>query len=175
MDKDRVAGALEEIAVLLEVQGENPFKSRAYANAARALRAEARDLDDLVREGGLLGMPGIGPTPTEKITTLARTGRLPYLDLEEVLRVAAGEAVCVELNANPHRLDLDTEACGRARALGARLAIDPDSHEAQGLADARFGVAVARQAGLSVDGILNTLPADRLETEFRARRDRARA
>jgi DNA polymerase (family 10) len=103
------------------------------------------------------------------------TGRLllarePYaVDLEEIVRIAAGEGVYMELNANPHRLDLDTEACRRARAQGARFAIDPDAHDEEGLRDARFGVAVARRAGLSAADVLNTLPADRLGAALRAR------
>ncbi|MFQ5877522.1 MAG: DNA polymerase/3'-5' exonuclease PolX [Acidobacteriota bacterium] len=115
---------------------------------------------------------------TRRITTALRnpratilghpTGRLLLardaydVDLEEVLRVAAAEGVYLELNAHPRRLDLDSAACRRARSLGARFAIDPDAHDAAGLTDTRFGVAVARRAGLEAADILNTLPAARL-------------
>jgi len=93
------------------------------------------------------------------------TGRLllarePYaVRLEEVLRAAARLGVHVELNANPHRLDLDTAAARLARSLGVRLAIDPDAHDEAGLTDVRFGLGVARRAGLTADRILNTVPA----------------
>ncbi|MGH7407875.1 MAG: hypothetical protein ACREKF_07710, partial [Candidatus Methylomirabilales bacterium] len=43
MDKKHVAAVLEEIAALLELQGENPFKSRAYLTAARAIEAAERE------------------------------------------------------------------------------------------------------------------------------------
>jgi DNA polymerase (family 10) len=85
------------------------------------------------------------------------------VDLEEVMRAAAGEGVYLELNANPRRLDLDSEACRRARSLGAHFAIDPDAHDRDGLDDVRYGVAVARRAGLEATDILNTLPPARLE------------
>ncbi len=97
------------------------------------------------------------------------TGRLllarePYaVDLEEILKVAAGEGVTVELNANPHRLDLDAVACRRARELGARVAIDPDAHDKAGLSDVRYGVGIARRAGLEAGDILNTVPASGLD------------
>jgi DNA polymerase (family 10) len=97
------------------------------------------------------------------------TGRLllrrePYaVDLREVLEAAARAGVCVELNANPHRLDLDTAACRLARSLGVRLAIGPDAHDEGGLEDVRYGVGIARRAGLRATDILNTLPADRLD------------
>ena len=78
MDNGKVADVLEEIASLLEIQGENPFKSRAYLNAARTLRGLEDKVDDLVREGRLAGLKGIGEALTEKITTLVRTGALPY-------------------------------------------------------------------------------------------------
>ena len=97
------------------------------------------------------------------------TGRLllrrePYaVDLRAVLEAAARQGVYVELNASPHRLDLDTAACRLARSLGARLSIDPDAHDAQGLEDVRYGVGIARRAGLRASDVLNTLPADRLD------------
>lgn len=103
------------------------------------------------------------------------TGRLllarePYaVDLESVLRAAADAGVAVELNAHPQRLDLDSAACGMARGLGARVAIDPDAHDAEGLTHARYGVGVARRAGLGPAGVLNTVPADRIDAALKRR------
>lgn len=103
------------------------------------------------------------------------TGRLllarePYdVDLDEVMRTAAGEGVYLELNANPRRLDLDADACRRGRAAGACFAIDPDAHDAAGLEHLRYGLAVARRAGLQPDDILNTLPAERVEEALKRR------
>ncbi len=78
LERSRVAEILEEIGLLLELAGENPFKSRAYQNAARAVRGLDRDLEQLVRSGELKKIKGIGPAIAEKIATLVREGRLQY-------------------------------------------------------------------------------------------------
>ena len=51
MDKDQVAGTLAEIGVLLELKGENPFKTRAYASAARTIEGLTEPIATLVAEG----------------------------------------------------------------------------------------------------------------------------
>ena len=76
MDKHLVAHTLEEIAVLLELKGENPFKVRAYANAARAVESLSEDLGALVTAGTVTGVQGIGTSIAECITELWKTGRL---------------------------------------------------------------------------------------------------
>lgn len=80
MEKSDVIATLEEIAVLLELAGENPFKARAYHNAARVLEAQSEDVDELVYGGTLGELPGIGEILTKKITQLVTTGRMPYYD-----------------------------------------------------------------------------------------------
>ena len=55
MDKEAVIEALEEIAVLLELKGENPFKTRAYVNAGRTLERWDGDLKQWVDEERLGG------------------------------------------------------------------------------------------------------------------------
>ena len=80
MTKDEAAAALREIGTILELQGENPFKCRAYHAAARTLETAPADLGDLVRSGKLGDLPGIGKALGEKITTLVTTGKLPYLE-----------------------------------------------------------------------------------------------
>lgn len=79
-DRNAVADALEEIGLLLELLGENPFKTRAYGNAARIVRGLDRDLGEVVARGELGTIKGIGPALVDKITTLVTTGRLPYLE-----------------------------------------------------------------------------------------------
>jgi len=79
MDKHQVAEILDEIAVLLELQDENPFKVRAYHNAARAIEGLA-DLESLVEEKRLEEVPGIGAHIAEKIMLLVKKGRLPYYE-----------------------------------------------------------------------------------------------
>jgi DNA polymerase (family X) len=80
MDKDEVAAILAEIGVLLELKGENPFKTRAYANAARALETLRQSLDQMVAERRLDEIKGVGEALQSKITELVTTGRLPYYD-----------------------------------------------------------------------------------------------
>ena len=58
MDKDQVAEILSEIGLLLELKGENPFKTRAYANAARALEALREPLDQVIAGERLSAIKG---------------------------------------------------------------------------------------------------------------------
>ncbi|MEI7706181.1 MAG: helix-hairpin-helix domain-containing protein, partial [Deltaproteobacteria bacterium] len=80
VDKVAVARALRELGMLLEVQGENPFKVRAYENGARALEELPGGLDEVIAAGTLTEIPGIGKALAAKIEELARTGRLELLD-----------------------------------------------------------------------------------------------
>jgi len=80
MDKEKVAEILVEIGILLELKGENPFKTRAYSNAARALDGLAEPLEKLVAEQRLGDIPGIGEAIEKKITELVTTGRLKYYE-----------------------------------------------------------------------------------------------
>ena len=80
MDKDKVAEVLVEIGVLLELKGENPFKTRAYAGAARTLEGLAEPLGRLVAEKRLGEIKGIGEALEQKITELVETGRLKYYE-----------------------------------------------------------------------------------------------
>lgn len=80
MDRDQVAAILAEIGTLLELQGENAFRSNAYHNAARAVLQLEEDLADLVRTDRLVTVPGIGATLRDKITALVTTGELPFYE-----------------------------------------------------------------------------------------------
>jgi DNA polymerase (family 10) len=80
MDKEQVAAALTEMGTLLEIQGENSFRSNAYHNGALAISQYEGDLGELVRNGMLGTLRGIGETLQQKITTLVTTGSLPFLD-----------------------------------------------------------------------------------------------
>jgi DNA polymerase (family 10) len=80
MDKDKVADILIEIGVLLELKGENPFKTRAYANAARTLEGLSEPLATLVAEKRLGEIKGIGEALEQKITELVTTENLKYYD-----------------------------------------------------------------------------------------------
>ena len=80
MDKDKVAEILVEIGVLLELKGENPFKTRAYANGARTIEGLSEPLATLVAEKRLGEIKGIGEALEQKITELVETGKLKYYD-----------------------------------------------------------------------------------------------
>jgi len=75
-----VAAILTEIGTLLELKGENPFKTRAYLNAARAIESLDEPIEKVVAEGRLDQVKGIGESLREKITELVTTGRLPYYE-----------------------------------------------------------------------------------------------
>ena len=80
MTKAEIVTALEEIAVLLELRGENPFKIRAYQTGARALEILESDLDALLEADELGKVPGIGAALVEKVATLRASGALPFLE-----------------------------------------------------------------------------------------------
>ena len=80
MDKDQVAAILVDIGTLLELKGENPFKSRAYLNAARALETSNESLTQLVAENRLCEIKGVGEALQKKITELVTTGKLAYYE-----------------------------------------------------------------------------------------------
>ncbi|MHC4942702.1 MAG: DNA polymerase/3'-5' exonuclease PolX [Planctomycetota bacterium] len=90
-------------------------------------------------------------------------GREPYeLDMERVLEACAEEGVMVEINANPHRLDLDWRWLKECRRLGIRVAINPDAHRLDGLEDVRYGVGIARKGWLEKEHVANCLSAEEL-------------
>ena len=80
MDKGTIAELLEKIATLLELKGENPFKIRAYTNAARSLETWGGNVSDLTDEETLEKIPGIGKAIAAKIKELVETGSLRYFE-----------------------------------------------------------------------------------------------
>src|SRR3954470_466031 len=80
MDKATIADVLEKIATLLELKGENPFKIRAYVNAARSLETWGGNIADLANEEVLEKIPGIGKAIAAKIKELVETGALKFFD-----------------------------------------------------------------------------------------------
>ena len=94
------------------------------------------------------------------------TGRLllarePYaLDMDAVLDKAARTGVAIEINADPHRLDLDWRLLRQARDAGVVISIGADAHNLAGLRNVEFGVGIARKGWLTRDDVLNTRPAD---------------
>ena len=79
-NKDDIAEILEFIGMLLELKGENAFKTRAYANAARTVETYAGNIETMAREERLLEIPGIGAAIAAKITEIVDTGRLEFYE-----------------------------------------------------------------------------------------------
>ncbi|MEN9554395.1 MAG: polymerase/3-5 exonuclease PolX, partial [Planctomycetota bacterium] len=75
MKNDQMASQFELLADLLEIQGANPFRIRAYRNAARTISSEAESLADLVSSGGdLTQLAGIGKDLARQLVELVQTG-----------------------------------------------------------------------------------------------------
>lgn len=80
METARIAQLLQEMGTLLELSGENPFRTRAYHNAAQALESLPSDLRPWLEDGRLAEVSGIGPAIHAKIAQLLTTGQLPALE-----------------------------------------------------------------------------------------------
>ena len=119
------------------------FRQSIEVQTARLVRAVGHG------RGTILGHP------TGRLL-LAREGY--GVDLEAVLQAAAASGAAVEINAHPFRLDLDWRWVRRAVALGVPISIGPDAHEPAGLADVRWGIAVARKGWATAADVLNARP-----------------
>jgi len=80
MDKKEIAEIFNEIGQLLELKGENPFRIRAYYNAARIVESLQEDLQYLVDEQRLTDIKGIGNDLAAKITEMVTTNRLEFYE-----------------------------------------------------------------------------------------------
>ena len=108
------------------------------------------------------------------------TGRLlltrePYaVNMDAVLEKAGASGVAVELNADPHRLDMDWRLCRIAKERGVQVEIGPDAHAPHGLDNVEFGIGIARKGWLEAGDVLNTRPAEAVVAAAAARRASAR-
>jgi DNA polymerase (family X) len=114
-----------------------------------------------------------------RVTMLGHpTGRLLLardayaVDLDAVIAAAAEAGTMIEINANPHRLDLDAVHCRRARERGVRIVINPDAHAVGGFQDLEYGISVARRAWLEKADVWNSLPLKSMHEHIRRRLDR---
>lgn len=92
------------------------------------------------------------------------------IDLDQVFAAAAKHGVAIEINADPHRLDLDWRVLARARAMGVMISIGADAHNVAGLANMSYGIGIARKGGLGPNDVLNCRSADGFLAFARARR-----
>lgn len=91
------------------------------------------------------------------------TGRLllsrqPYkLNIKKIIEACVENNVAIEINASPHRLDLDWRNYYFAREVGCKFAINPDAHSTAGIHDIQYGIKVARKGGIKMDEVINYL------------------
>jgi DNA polymerase (family 10) len=104
------------------------------------------------------------------------TGRLllarePFaIDLDKVFAKAALRGIAVEMNADPHRLDLDWRLVREARAAGVTISLGADAHSTSGMSNVTVGLGIARKAWLESAAVLNTRDADGFLAFTRQRR-----
>jgi DNA polymerase (family 10) len=115
LDKAAIAAVLQDIATLLELKGENPFKVRAYATGARLIETLSEsEIDARVAAGTLAEVKGIGDALAQKIGELRTTGRLGF---HEKLKASIPPGL-VEL------LDIPGLGPKKVRALQAALGVE---------------------------------------------------
>ncbi len=88
------------------------------------------------------------------------------LDMEAVLDTAKAHGKALEINASPYRLDLTAEHAALAEAWGVPLAINTDAHNMDDLSNMRYGLQVARRAGLRASSVVNMLGCEELLQRF---------
>ncbi|MGH7899734.1 MAG: DNA polymerase/3'-5' exonuclease PolX, partial [Candidatus Binatia bacterium] len=96
-------------------------------------------------------------------------GKRPPIEcrVEEVLDAIAESRAAVEINGDPHRLDLEPRWVRAARARGIRFVVSTDAHSVRALDNVRLGVAMARRGWVRSGEVLNTLSAEEFRTAVR--------
>ncbi|MBM7614870.1 DNA polymerase/3'-5' exonuclease PolX [Alkaliphilus hydrothermalis] len=89
------------------------------------------------------------------------------LDIEEIIQACADNHVAIEINSNPHRLDLDWRLCRYAKEKGVKLVIEPDAHRIEGLDDVMYGVGIARKGWLESEDVINTMEIEEVLERFK--------
>ena len=97
------------------------------------------------------------------------------VDFDRVFDRAAERGVCIELNGNPNRLDLDWRHVGNALERGVMFVINPDAHSINEMSHVISGTWLARKAGLSAKHILNTKSVEEVEEWLEKRKKSAEA
>ena len=124
-----IADIFDRIADCLEIEGENPFKIRAYRNASRTIRGMGPELKDMLASGeDLTGLPGIGKELAAKIGEILETGTAQAL---EKLKAKVPEGVIAMLripglgpkrvSAIYHELKVETPAALKKAAENGRV------------------------------------------------------
>jgi len=101
--------------------------------------------------------------PTGRLL-LAREG-FP-VDMKYIIDLAQKNGVVVEINANPHRFDLDWRHGKYAKDQGVMIAVNPDAHNIEGIKDVDYGIGIARKGWLEKQNILNAMNAEEIQQFF---------
>ncbi len=88
----------------------------------------------------------------------------------KIIEACAAHRVVIELNANPHRLDLDWRYLKAATDAGVVISINPDAHRVAGLDHVKEGVMTARKGGLAPRHILNAWAPDKVDQWLTSKR-----
>jgi DNA polymerase (family 10) len=92
------------------------------------------------------------------------------IDYKKVIDACAANAVVIEINANPLRLDLDWRWQQYALEKGVWLSVNPDAHRTEGFHDMKYGVFVGRKGGLSKDKCVNALSLAEIDQFFKEKK-----
>ena len=116
-----IASQLDKVADLLDIEGANPFRVRAYRRAARVVGELPRNVADMLAEGeDLDALPGIGKDLADKIAVIARGEDLPLLDELEHEAPAGITALLALPGLGPKRVHLLHERSGSVRSRSSR-------------------------------------------------------
>ena len=138
MDKHDLSRIFNEIGLLLELKSENPFKTRAYYNAARTIENLTEDLAKIIEEGRVSELPGFGAALAKKVEEWSETGTIDYYEnlksttppgLFELLRVpglGAKKINTIYQKLGDTSIDMLEEACNQNRLASLRdSGLDP--------------------------------------------------
>jgi DNA polymerase (family 10) len=92
------------------------------------------------------------------------------VDHKRIIDACADNKVIIEINSNPHRLDIDWRWVDYALSKGVLLALNPDAHVKDGYHDMKYGVYVGRKGGLTADMTFNAWPLEKVEEWFKAKK-----
>lgn len=84
------------------------------------------------------------------------------VNMKKIIEAAAEHRVVIELNSNPHRLDIDWRHLKELKARNALASINPDAHRMDGLSHVHYGVGIARKGWLTPKDVLNTRPLNEM-------------
>ncbi|MCF2137126.1 MAG: DNA polymerase/3'-5' exonuclease PolX [Candidatus Thorarchaeota archaeon] len=167
MKNQEIAKALHEIGVLLEIEGKDKFKPRAYARAARSLESLGEDIESIAQRGELEAIPGIGKAIAKKIEEYLETGTIATLEkLRKKIPIRVSELEAIP-GVGPKTIKIlydhlkITDIESLEQALNAGLLKGLPRLGAKSIAQIAEGIALVRS------GLHRTLLADAFEVAER--------